>query len=75
MSSKIVIVGGPADGQKIERPTASTVKIPVLGKGGFGSFDYTLRSCRDTRGAIIEVLAPAGRPIDPAYLVAHKLTN
>lgn len=71
----IDIVGGPAHGQAIDRPKTSTVQVPVLGPGGFGAFVYTLRRCRDSSGRIVEVLAPAGQLIDPAYLAANKLTN
>jgi hypothetical protein len=74
---KIEIVGGPADGQQIERPRAATVIVPVEipGKAGFGGFKYTLRRCRNADGSIIEVLAPAGRTIDPSWLAVRKLKN
>lgn len=71
----IEFVGGPAAGHKIARPTSSTVIVPVPGKGGFGEFRYTLRRCRDAAGNVIEVLAPAGLPIDHAWLAARKLFN
>lgn len=71
-------VGGPADGQEVYGEyghTVATVNVPVPGKGGFGVFQYTLRKCRDEAGNIVLVMAPAGQQIDPAYLMAHKLTN
>lgn len=72
---KIDIVGGPANGEQAERPTTSTVIVPVIGAGGFGTFSYTLRKCRDANGDLVEVLAPAGQNIDPRYLASHKLKN
>ncbi|MGR4927238.1 hypothetical protein ACIPUD_10550 [Bradyrhizobium sp. CAR08] len=56
--TRIELVGGPADGETIERPKASTVNVPTLGGG---SMAYTMRRCRDAGGKVVEVLAPAGR--------------
>lgn len=76
-TAMVDVVGGPANGSTIERPSANTLNVPVLipGHDGLGMFQYTLRRCQDARGHIVEVLAPAGRPIDPAWLAARKLTN
>lgn len=71
----IDIVGGPAHGNAIDRPKTSTVHVPVSGPEGFSVFAYTLRRCRNSSGKIVEVLAPAGQLIDPAYLAANKLSN
>jgi hypothetical protein len=72
---KIDIVGGPAHGRQTERPRASTVLVPVAGCGRDEAFRYTIRRCRDAAGDVVEVLAPAGREIDPVWLKARKLTN
>lgn len=71
-------VGGPADGQAIEGDydhSVATVNVPVPGKGGFGTFQYTLRKCRDASGNPVMIMAPAGRQVDPAYLAKHKIKN
>jgi hypothetical protein len=75
----VKFVGGPADGQAMEgdfhkRPS-STVEVPIAHVGGFHSFKYTLRKCKDRAGNTVLVLAPAGRAIDPSYLKANGLTN
>jgi hypothetical protein len=72
---KIDFVGGPAHGEKIDRPNVSTVNVPVIGTGGFGQFQYTLRRCKNRYGRIVEVLAPAGRNLDPNWLKQNDLTN
>lgn len=72
---KIDIVGGPSHGQQTERPRASTVLVPVPPFTPETAFRYTLRRCRDASGGLVEVLAPAGRPIDAAWLASRKLTN
>ncbi|MCK1577748.1 hypothetical protein [Bradyrhizobium sp. 174] len=69
---RVEFVGGPADGETIERPKASTVNVPT--RGG-GSMAYTMRRCRDAGGKVVEVLAPAGREIDRKWLVARALKN
>lgn len=78
--SEIYFIGGPANGNSIEGPLtgAGTVCVPTTtsGRAGtFGTFTYTLRRVRDEAGNVIEVLAPAGRPVDPMFLAAHKLKN
>jgi hypothetical protein len=68
----IDIVGGPADGKRISRPPCPTLNVPT---GTGGEFVYTLRRCRNASGNLVEVLAPAGRLINPEWLAANKLTN
>jgi hypothetical protein len=72
----IEFVGGPVHGRKIERPTTGNIRVPVRDETGqFGVCHYTLRRTWDAHGNVVEVLAPAGRQIDPAWLAAHKLRN
>ncbi len=72
----VTIVGGPAHGNSIERPTASSVNIPCFGGApGFDVLVYTMRRCRTESGLIVEVLAPAGRPVDQKWLAANRLRN
>ncbi len=74
----VKFVGGPADGQEIfgeYNHTVATVNVPVPGADGFGVFQYTLRKCQDAAGNVVLIMAPAGRPIDPAYLAKHGLKN
>jgi hypothetical protein len=77
--SEILFVGGPANGNSIEGPLAvPTVNVPVSihgTAGSFRTFQYTLRRVRDEEGRVFEILAPAGRPVDPLFLAAHKLKN
>jgi hypothetical protein len=70
----IDFVGGPANGQRIERPKPDVATINIPTSSG-GQFQYTLRRCRDELGKMVLVLAPAGREIDSAYLKKHKLRN
>ncbi len=72
---KIDFVGGPAHGDRIDRPNVSTVNVPVIDAGGFGEFQYTLRQCKNRNGGIIEVLAPAGQNLNPNWLKQNDLTN
>jgi len=74
VTEMIAFVGGPADGQKTERPKPNIGTINIPTNGG-GQFQYTLRRCRDEFGKPVEVLAPAGQEIDPSYLKKHKLRN
>jgi hypothetical protein len=69
---KVEIVGGPADGRNIDRPSRPTVQVATITGG---RFIYTLRRCRNAAGDVVEVLAPAGRPIDPKWLATNNLTN
>ena len=70
--TRVEFVGGPAHGATIERPRTATVKVPTP---SLGTFTYTLRRCRDANGNIVEVLAPAGREIDRAWLAARGPKN
>jgi hypothetical protein len=74
MSKMVAFVGGPADGQMMERPKPNIGTIYIPTSSG-GRFPYTLRRCRNEFGDTVEVLAPAGRDIDPTYLKKHKLRN
>ncbi|MFH0303452.1 hypothetical protein AAFX91_41380 [Bradyrhizobium sp. 31Argb] len=70
--SLIEFVGGPAHGAKTERPRAATVNVPTP---SLGTFAYTMRRCCDADGNVVEVLAPAGREIDRAFLARRGLRN
>ena len=74
-SPMIDIVGGPADGKKIERPRGLGLIVPIENSGRFAPFSYTLRRVKDARGNVLEVLAPAGRDVDRKWLAANNLTN
>lgn len=72
----VMFVGGPLHGLTMERPTASSISVPVFGLGsGAAVAVYTMRRCRNAGGGIVEVLAEAGRDIDPKWLKANGLTN
>ncbi|WFT94331.1 hypothetical protein QA633_39685 [Bradyrhizobium barranii] len=70
--ARVEFVGGPAHGATIDRPRKATVNVPTP---SLGQFTYTLRRCRGAGGDLVEVLAPAGRDIDRAWLAARGLRN
>ena len=72
---KIEISGGPFDGRWISPPKVSNVALPIPVQGGWSRKQYTLRRCRDRAGNVVEVLAQAGRDIDPEWLGERGLSN
>ncbi len=54
------------------RPRVATVNVPTP---SLGRFAYTIRRCRDDDGNPVEILAPAGREVDPAFLAKRGLRN
>jgi len=68
----VEFIGGPAHGARMTRPRVATVNVPTP---SFGRFAYTIRRCRDEDGNLVEILAPAGREVDPAFLAKRGLRN
>ncbi|WP_143035567.1 hypothetical protein [Bradyrhizobium sp. Rc2d] len=68
----VEFIGGPAHGARMTRPRVATVNVPTP---SLGRFAYTIRRCRDNDGNLVEILAPAGREVDPAFLAKRGLRN
>ena len=69
----IPVVGGPADGSSIVRPTEGRLIFGGLGPDGRQLYEYTVRQFTRRDGATVEVLALADEVVDVAFITKHGL--
>ena len=69
----IPVIGGPADGSLMRRPSTDRIVFPGVGPGGRTTVTYTVRKFLRA-GAIVEVLVHGDELNDAVFIQKHGLT-